>query len=568
LLGADSLIDGRETYYVMDDLSNHQYLVDPETHVPNSVDGVFYPDPADSTKGGLGLQIGVRTLAFRPLLFEDVVFYHIRLANVGGIRHDSVYVALYADMGLGKEEGDEIAVFDSSERLLWAYDQDGIGQRPDGTVYTLGAVGLTFFGDSLGLTGYDVATRPFYETDDHFQNDGWIWDRILEAESRIVDGAGESREYADLEPAILITSGPYSLAPGQGASVVAALIFGAGPDDRDLYKNLHFARELYEVSFSLPSLVVNDAPQFTSEPSRLAIEDEEYAYHVQARDTDDDTLRFFVSTPLPAWLSFADSLNGTALLSGIPAQADLGPPLDVSVLVTDGVDSTSQSFSIEYINVNDPPSPPLITAPADSATILIEGEPSDVVTISWTGSVDVDGDAVAYRWDLSTQGDLASIDVFTIAVDTTSLEIPVGELVQIMTAQGVGLNESVVLYHRVVASDGEFEVSSDTLMVNVTRGAVTGTEDEGLPLEFALSQNYPNPFNPSTTIRYALPEPAEVELTVYDVLGRTIRELASGTQPAGTYEVTFDATGLPSGVYFYRLQAGDYVETKRMVVAK
>jgi hypothetical protein len=199
---------------------------------------------------------------------------------------------------------------------------------------------------------------------------------------------------------------------------------------------------------------------------------------------------------------------------------------------------------------------------------LIEGEPSDVVTISWTGSVDVDGDAVAYRWDLSTQGDLASIDVFTIAVDTTSLEIPVGELVQIMTAQGVGLNESVVLYHRVVASDGEFEVSSDTLMVNVTRGAVTGTEDEGLPLEFALSQNYPNPFNPSTTIRYALPEPAEVELTVYDVLGRTIRELASGTQPAGTYEVTFDATGLPSGVYFYRLQAGDYVETKRMVVAK
>jgi photosystem II stability/assembly factor-like uncharacterized protein len=91
---------------------------------------------------------------------------------------------------------------------------------------------------------------------------------------------------------------------------------------------------------------------------------------------------------------------------------------------------------------------------------------------------------------------------------------------------------------------------------------------ESLPTEYRLYGNYPNPFNPTTTISYSLPQPAEATLTVFDLLGRQIRVLASGTQPAGTHEVTFDAAGLPSGVYFYRLEAGDYVETKRMVVVK
>ena len=59
-----------------------------------------------------------------------------------------------------------------------------------------------------------------------------------------------------------------------------------------------------------------------------------------------------------------------------------------------------------------------------------------------------------------------------------------------------------------------------------------------------------------------------MRLTVVDLLGRVVRELASGARPAGTYEVSFDATGLPSGVYFYRIEAGDYVETKRMVVVR
>jgi hypothetical protein len=89
-----------------------------------------------------------------------------------------------------------------------------------------------------------------------------------------------------------------------------------------------------------------------------------------------------------------------------------------------------------------------------------------------------------------------------------------------------------------------------------------------IPKSFALSQNYPNPFNPTTTISYALPRSLAVELTVVDLLGRKVRVLEEGTMPAGNHRMTFDAIDLPSGVYFYRLEAGDFVETRSMVIVK
>ena len=88
------------------------------------------------------------------------------------------------------------------------------------------------------------------------------------------------------------------------------------------------------------------------------------------------------------------------------------------------------------------------------------------------------------------------------------------------------------------------------------------------PSEISLAQNYPNPFNPLTTISFALPEAVDVSLSVFDVLSRKIRVLVSGSQPAGTHTVSFDASGLSSGIYVYRLDVGDLSETKRMVVLR
>ena len=85
---------------------------------------------------------------------------------------------------------------------------------------------------------------------------------------------------------------------------------------------------------------------------------------------------------------------------------------------------------------------------------------------------------------------------------------------------------------------------------------------------YALEQNYPNPFNPSTTIQYALPSAADVNLTVFNVLGQEAATLVNENKPAGTYSVQFDGSRLASGLYFYRLRAGQYVEMKKLVLLK
>ena len=97
----------------------------------------------------------------------------------------------------------------------------------------------------------------------------------------------------------------------------------------------------------------------------------------------------------------------------------------------------------------------------------------------------------------------------------------------------------------------------------------TGIDDEGiLPTVYALEQNYPNPFNPNTKIKYSVPQASRVQIKVFDVLGNEIETLVNEEKPAGTYELTWNAVNLPSGVYFYQLKAGSFVETNKMVLMK
>jgi uncharacterized protein (DUF1501 family) len=96
----------------------------------------------------------------------------------------------------------------------------------------------------------------------------------------------------------------------------------------------------------------------------------------------------------------------------------------------------------------------------------------------------------------------------------------------------------------------------------------TSVAGSDVPREFELMQNYPNPFNPSTTIRFTLPRTTPVNLEVYDMLGRRVRSLVETEMGAGTHQVTFDATGLASGSYVYRIQTGEFSESKRLMYVK
>jgi hypothetical protein len=98
---------------------------------------------------------------------------------------------------------------------------------------------------------------------------------------------------------------------------------------------------------------------------------------------------------------------------------------------------------------------------------------------------------------------------------------------------------------------------------------VTGAEDEvPLPRAYRLYQNYPNPFNPVTTIRFALVRPARVTVRIYDVMGRLVSTVVDEEMEAGEHSVPFEAEGLASGVYFYRLKAAEFEKTRKMVVLR
>lgn len=92
--------------------------------------------------------------------------------------------------------------------------------------------------------------------------------------------------------------------------------------------------------------------------------------------------------------------------------------------------------------------------------------------------------------------------------------------------------------------------------------------DYRLPSEFYLEQNYPNPFNPSTIIKFAIPKESQVNLSVYNILGEKVEELKNEIMKPGYYQVNFDASKIASGVYFYNIQAGEFVQTKKMILIR
>ena len=128
--------------------------------------------------------------------------------------------------------------------------------------------------------------------------------------------------------------------------------------------------------------------------------------------------------------------------------------------------------------------------------------------------------------------------------------------------------------HFIDSSTG-WAVGRNGTILKTTNGGSTFVENMigEITLDYLLSQNYPNPFNPSTIIKYAVSSRQFVSLKVYDVLGKEIVTLVNKEKPAGNYEVEFNSRGLinqtlPSGIYFYLLRAGNYIETKKMVLLK
>ena len=192
---------------------------------------------------------------------------------------------------------------------------------------------------------------------------------------------------------------------------------------------------------------------------------------------------------------------------------------------------------------------PTLEFPIDG--IIVSPSP----TLGWTSSPGIG----IYELQISRNGGFESIAYWTttyasgITVTVIALESDILYYWRVRKwIDGIGGNWSIV---------GYFIVSA------LTNSEFIG--DNKTPTEFSLLQNYPNPFNPTTTIRFAVPKATPVSMKIYNTLGQEVAELVNETKSAGEYEVNFNASNLPSGIYFYRLQAaGSFIETKSMVLMK
>ncbi|HSD64131.1 MAG TPA: Omp28-related outer membrane protein [Ignavibacteriaceae bacterium] len=205
----------------------------------------------------------------------------------------------------------------------------------------------------------------------------------------------------------------------------------------------------------------------------------------------------------------------------------------------------------------------IIQRAADWFSVLI---PLQVNLLLPEDGTTLNGDTVQCIWATGTPlvtnywFELATDSMFTMNyfVDSTLTDTSI-----VLTH----LNNNTTYWWRVRAQNnigwGEFS-SARTFKINIT-----GIEENNnLPRSFSLAQNYPNPFNPSTMIKYEIPKTSNVSLKVYNSVGQEIAILINGTKAPGKYEVRFDAKNLASGVYFYKLNAGNFVSVQKMIVIK
>jgi hypothetical protein len=132
-----------------------------------------------------------------------------------------------------------------------------------------------------------------------------------------------------------------------------------------------------------------------------------------------------------------------------------------------------------------------------------------------------------------------------------------------------GLPRTTYIYSLITSKTNLIAGTSDGLWRRPL-SEITSVEQSSyrLPERFSLSQNYPNPFNPSTTIEYQIPKQSYVTLRIFDLLGREVATLVNEKREAGSYRVQFDGAGLSSGVYFYQLRGGEFVQTKKLILQK
>lgn len=202
--------------------------------------------------------------------------------------------------------------------------------------------------------------------------------------------------------------------------------------------------------------------------------------------------------------------------------------------------------------------------------------PVPVELVSFT--VEVGEDSVKLYWETATEVNNYGFEVERASIPLSSQTV-VWEILGFIEGHGNSnspkyyefidqnrLIDSVEYRLKQIDTDGVFQYYGQT--VKVEGYSTTAVSEEVVPKEFKLFQNYPNPFNPSTEIVYSIPEASKVSLKVYNVLGEEIASLVDANKEAGKFNVIFNSSNLPSGIYFYSIKTNNNVSVKKMILLK
>jgi subtilisin-like proprotein convertase family protein len=307
---------------------------------------------------------------------------------------------------------------------------------------------------------------------------------------------------------------------------------------------------------------------------------------------------------LASW-NFDGNLNNTTITTGITGSLNNSSNNNACRFSGYSNDTLSGSYSSNFIshstviNRNTSPNPfpssyninnPFLAIPDNnpagiSDSIIISGTPGVVTAVevflgidhTYVGDLIVSVTAPNGTSKILTNNNGAGgknimtffNDNFTNLPSTPNYLAPWGYLKPV-TAMGSFNNSPVNGYWKIKVVDNAGSDAGVLKGWGIKLDFVTGTGQTGseIPKVFKLIQNYPNPFNPSTKIAYHLPKATYVSLKVFDASGRTVKELENGRKDAGIYEYEWNASDLSSGVYFYKLTAGDFTDTKRMILVK
>jgi hypothetical protein len=195
---------------------------------------------------------------------------------------------------------------------------------------------------------------------------------------------------------------------------------------------------------------------------------------------------------------------------------------------------------------------------------------SGSATFTWNASSDTETDQKAITYNLKVGTTPGGIDIVSPLSNVSSgfRRLPKPGRQGTCTSTTLRNLAPGTYYWSVQAIDHECAGSSFSDVKSFTVSATSVLSTPEHPSEYTLAQNYPNPFNPSTAIRYGLPDRSHVRLTVYDVLGRQVALLQNGEQEAGYHEIRFDGGELSSGVYLYRIEAGNFAQTRTFLLLR